>query len=446
MTPPAELTRHHPCPRGRHLLGVALALLAGLSLLVGCGGGGSDDSRTGTTRRRSTTSTSMSTDDDAATTTTLPLDATRVRLVDLDLDAKDPIDLAVRPGSRSLLIAERGGKIREAVQDTDGIGFAEEPVIDLTDAVGSTDMERGMLGIAVAPDGRHLYLSYTEKSHGDSRIDEYPLSGTDGELRADPAGRRQLVSIVQPFPNHNGGSLRFGPDRMLYAGFGDGGGAGDPNGNGQRRDTLLGKILRIDPEAPDGIPADNPFVTDGRATDGRATDGAEPLIWATGLRNPWRIDFDPATGDLWIGDVGQDRIEEIDRLTPSAGRPAGYGANLGWNLFEGNDRFDRPTPASGAASAGPFVDPVLTYTHDEGCSITGGVVVRDPRLPSLTGAFLYSDFCAGGVRAVRQADDGTVQQVDLHLDVPGVVSFGRGPDGEIYVISLQAGVQRIDPA
>lgn len=342
MTPPAELTRHHPCPRGRHLLGVALALLAGLSLLVGCGGGGSDDSRTGTTRRRSTTSTSMSTDDDAATTTTLPLDATRVRLVDLDLDAKDPIDLAVRPGSRSLLIAERGGKIREAVQDTDGIGFAEEPVIDLTDAVGSTDMERGMLGIAVAPDGRHLYLSYTEKSHGDSRIDEYPLSGTDGELRADPAGRRQLVSIVQPFPNHNGGSLRFGPDRMLYAGFGDGGGAGDPNGNGQRRDTLLGKILRIDPEAPDGIPADNPFVTDGRATDGRATDGAEPLIWATGLRNPWRIDFDPATGDLWIGDVGQDRIEEIDRLTPSAGRPATAPTSDGTSSRATTASTDRP--------------------------------------------------------------------------------------------------------
>lgn len=444
MTPPAELTRHHPCPRGRHLLGAAIALLAGLSLLVGCGGSGSGDSRTGTTRRRSTTSTS--TDGDAAITTTVPLDGTRVRLVDLDLDAKDPIDLTVRPGSTSLLIAERGGKIREAVRDGDGFHLLEEPVIDLTDAVGSTDMERGMLGIAVAPDGRHLYLSYTEKSHGDSRIDEYPLSGTDGGLRADPAGRRQLVSIVQPFPNHNGGSLRFGPDGMLYAGFGDGGGAGDPNGNGQRRDTLLGKILRIDPDAPDGIPADNPFVAKGTGIAAKGIDGAEPLIWATGLRNPWRIDFDPSTGDLWIGDVGQDWIEEIDRLTPTDGRPAGYGTNLGWNLFEGNERFDRPMPAPGAASAGPFVQPVFTYTHDEGCSITGGVVVRDPRLPSLTGAFLYSDFCAGGVRAVRQSPDGTVQQADLHLDVPGVVSFGRGPDGEVYVLSLQAGVQRIDPA
>lgn len=429
VTRSRTLTRSRTTARRVHLLLVAAAVLP---VLAGsCSGDdGAASSVTSTTSRRTR----------GSTTTAAPagdLSGAGVRLTDLGLALDHPIDLASRPKSTSLIIAERGGRIVEAVSDGDGFHLADGPVIDLTAAVGNTDVERGLLGVAVAPDGKHLYASYTEATHGDSRIDEYPLSGSDGSLRADPASRRQILAIVQPFPNHNGGSLRFGPDGMLYAGFGDGGAGGDPNGNAQSRTTLLGKILRIDPSAPDGVPDDNPFVDH----DGGGVDGAQPLIWATGLRNPWRLDFDPSTGDLWIGDVGENRFEEIDHLPKSDG--TGRGANLGWDLYEGTERFDSPNPAPGAASAGPFIGPVFTYSHDEGCSITGGVVVRDPRLPGLTGAFLYSDFCKGGVRAVRPAERGTVQQADLGLDVPSVVSFGRGPDGGTYVVSLDKGVSRI---
>ena len=193
---------------------------------------------------------------------------------------------------------------------------------------------------------------------------------------------------------------------------------------------------------------DNPF---GGATTflGAAVNPAalRTEFWATGLRNPWRIDFDPANGDLWIGDVGQNRIEEIDRLVADGDRPAGYGANLGWDLFEGTERFESPDPAPGPASEGPFVTPILTYSHDEGgCSVTGGVVVRDPRLAGLDGAFLYSDFCAGGVRAVRPSTGDSIDTADLGLEIGSVVSFARGPEGEVYVISMSDGVHRIDPA
>ena len=421
--------------RLRPALTGALAVAAATALLVGC----SDDDAASSTTVADGPTTSTTAGDGGGTPSPGSLDGAEVRLVDLGLDLDSPIDVTFRPGSTSLIIAERAGTIREAVRDGDGFRMADSPIIDLTRAVGSLSSERGLLGVAVSPDGDHLYASYTEAGNGDSRIVEYPLTGEDGKLRADPAASRQLVAIEQPFANHNGGALRFGTDGMLYAGFGDGGAADDPSGNGQARDTLLGKILRIDPSAPRGVPADNPFASG--VADG---EDAEPLIWATGLRNPWRIDVDPATGDLWIGDVGQNEFEEVDRLAASDG--GGRGANLGWDVFEGNERFRDPDPAPGAASAGPFVAPVLTYSHDDGCSITGGVVVRDPRLPALDGAFLYGDFCQPWVRAVRVGEDGAVETGDLGLDVGSVVSFARGPDGEVYVVSLDGTVGRLDPA
>ncbi len=411
---------------------VALAAVSGVA-----GSCGTDKGAKAASRATSTTSRpAETTPDSTATSPTGDLAAARVALVDLRLDAQQPIDLTFRPGSTSLLVAERGGKIREAVRETDGtLELADKPVIDLTDAVGSTESERGLLGIAVSPDGQHLYASYTEARHGDSRIDEYELTGSDGSLRADPSTRRQLLAIEQPFSNHNGGSLRFGPDHMLYAGFGDGGSANDPAGHGQARNTLFGKILRIDPSQPDGVPSNNPFVD---------VVGTEPLIWMTGVRNPWRIDFDPATGDLWVGDVGQNLVEEVDRLPAADG--AGRGANLGWDLYEGNQRFEDPNPAPGGASAGPFVTPVLTYTHDDGCSITGGVVVRDPDLPALDGAYLFGDFCKPWIKAVRVDGAGTATSADLGLDVSAVVSFARGPNGEIYVVSLDGTIARLKAA
>jgi glucose/arabinose dehydrogenase len=319
-------------------------------------------------------------------------------------------------------------------------------VIDLTERVGSTDAEKGLLGIAVSPEGDQLYASYTEASNGGSRIDAYALSGSDGSMQADPSTRRELVAIEQPYPNHKGGRLVVGPHGMLYAGFGDGGSADDPGGRAQDPSTLLGKVLRLDPEGRadadgDGVPDDNPFVAPDAPFE------AEPEILLTGVRNPWRMAFDPDTGDLWIADVGQNEEEEINRLSPEGATPAGAGANLGWDLFEGTREFGSPDPADGAASAGPFTTPVFTYSHDEGCSVTGGQVYRGAGIPGLDGAYLFSDFCNPAVRAVRAGDDGTFGELDLGLEAAGAVAaFGRGPDGEIYVVSLDAGVSRIEPA
>lgn len=421
----------------RHVARSRLAgvlVVAAATVLVAC----SDDEPASTGATTTVGSGGSDGSDSGDGSSTGDLDDVAVQLVDLELGADGPIDVSFRPGSTSLLVAERGGSVREAVRDGDGFSLADDPVIDLTDEVGSTDGERGLLGIAVAPDGAHLYVSYTESERGDSRIDEYELTGDDGSLRADPDSRRELVAIEQPYANHNGGALRFGPDGMLYAGFGDGGAGGDPAGNGQARDTLLGKVLRIDPADPDGVPADNPFAGDS------AADGVEPLIWATGVRNPWRIDVDPTTGDLWVADVGQNEFEEISRLAAVDG--GGRGANLGWDLFEGTEQFEDPDPADGDASAGPFVEPVLTYSHDEGCSISGGVVVRDPRLPALDGAYLFGDFCQPWVRAVRVGADGTVSTGDLGVEASSVVSFARGPDDEVYVVGLDGQVSRLDPA
>lgn len=446
MTDQTRSTRRRP--RRPAFLATGVALAAVVVLAGACSGGGRASTTSRAPKGGAPTSTWRTAAGNGAP---VDLTATKVRLTDIGADLDHPIDMAFRPGSTSSIVAERGGRIVELVRDGDGYRPATGPVIDLTARVGDTAVERGLLGIAVSPDGSHLYASYTEATHGDSRIDEYALGGSDGSLRADAASRRQLLAIEQPFPNHNGGSLRFGTDKMLYAGFGDGGGAGDPNGNGQSPDTLLGKVLRLDPTGVhdrdhDGIPDDNPFVTP--RTDGRrpAAFSARPEIWLTGVRNPWRIDIDPRTGDLWIGDVGENRFEEIDHLAPEGATGAGFGANLGWNLFEGTARFDGAKPAPGAASAGPFVMPVLTYSHDRGCAITGGVVVRDERLPGLAGAYLYGDFCAPGVRAMRDGVGGAVQQADLGLDIRSVVSFARGPDGRVYVISLDGRVARIDPA
>jgi len=362
----------------------------------------------------------------------------RVSLQDLQLGVDGPIDLTSRPDSTSLIIAERGGRIVEAVVDGDGFRVADQPVIDLSEQVGSTDAERGLLGVAVSQDGRELYASYTEADNGDSRIDAYPLSGSDGSLRADASKRRELVAIPQPFANHNGGSLRVGPDGMLYAGFGDGGAAGDPEGRAQDRGTQLGKILRLDPAGVNdvdrnGVPDDNPTF-----------DGGAPGIWATGLRNPWRISFDAETGDLWVGDVGQDLIEEINLLEASGG--TGRGANLGWDLFEGDQPFADANPAPGEASTGPFVEPVLTYAHSPGCSVTGGYVYRGSRIPGLVGTYVFGDFCDPRLRGLQPAGEGGFRAVDLGPEVSGLASVGQGPDRELYTLSLDGTVSRIVPA
>ena len=311
------------------------------------------------------------------------------------------------------------------------------PFLDISKLVSCCG-EQGLLGLAFAPDysasGR-FYVDYTDV-HGDTRVAEYRRSPSNANV-ADAATARIVLAQPQPQPNHNGGNISFGPDQLLYIGLGDGGAGNDPHGpigNGQNLDTLLGKILRINPlksgSDPYTVPASNPFV--GQA-------GARPEIWAWGLRNPWRFSFDRKTGGLAIGDVGQNQIEEIDwSPAPQSGR----GVNYGWRPFEGT-RVNFP----GETAVGA-VPPVIQYSHGaNGCSVTGGYVIRDQRLASLAGRYLYGDFCSGklwtaNLRAGRLA--ATVRGT-LPFKVPLLASFGEGSDGRIYIVSLGGRVSRLDP-
>lgn len=413
------------------LVGVAVAALA-VAWLPACGSG--ERAEPATTRPDSTPP-STTTPASSSTTTTPTGEPPALQLVDLGLELDQPIDLTTRPDSTSLLIAERSGLIREAVSEGDGYRLLETPVLDLSEEVGSTDAEKGLLGIAVSPDGDEVYASYTESERGDSRVDAYTLSGTDGSLAADPVSRRVLVEIEQPFANHNGGSLAIGPDGMLYAGFGDGGAANDPAGRAQDLNTQLGKLLRLDPTGRndadgDGLPDDNPDL------------GGAPAIWLSGVRNPWRISFDSATGDLWIGDVGQNAIEEINLLP--ATEEGGRGANLGWDRFEGDRPFE---PGPGPVPDSELVAPVHTYTRDNGgCSVTGGVVYRGEAIPQLDGTYLFGDFCDPAIRGLRPAGEGSYEAMDLGVQVDSLVSFGIGPDNEVYVVGLDGTVARIAAA
>lgn len=362
----------------------------------------------------------------------------KIELEKLDVDLDSPIAAIPGPTDDSMIVAERGGTVRLLTFDGADASLSD-PIVDISDEV-STESERGLLGVALIPNSSRLFISYTSAGDGTSRLDAFDVEDSDaGHLKVDQDTRRNLLSVDQPFPNHNGGDIAIGSDGMLYMGLGDGGGAGDPHGNAQNRSTLLGKILRLDPEAsgPDDLAASgNPAF---------GPNGSESEIWLTGVRNPWRFTFDSLTGDLWIGDVGQNKWEEIDLLTKASG--LGKGANLGWDLFEGTEKFDESDPAPGAASDGPFVEPVYTYSHGPGCSITGGVVYRGEKIPTLQGTYLFSDYCDGTIRGLRT--DGTAKEdskftaIDLGAKLSQVVSFATDAEGETYVLSLDQGMFRI---
>ena len=341
----------------------------------------------------------------------------------------DPMALVARPGTGSdrgdLYVATRAGRVWLITADGDE---PAEEVLDISDLT-EADCEEGLLSIAFSPDGSKLYLSYTDRQ-GDSKIVEYPMSGQWVESEQ----ARTVLSARQPACNHNGGHLTFGPDGYLWFGLGDGGGRDDMFNHGQNLDSLLATMVRIDPEpageAAYGIPADNPF-TDG---------GGRPEIWAYGARNPWRFSFDQATGDLWIADVGQNTWEEIHVLPASEGWVPG--ANLGWPLFEGDERF------SGTATPDDLVFPIHVYHHDDGCSITGGYVYRGSAIPSLVGTYVFGDFCVGRIWGLTVDDQGTATRVELGVSVPGgtLASFGEDAAGELYVLSFDDTVYRLDPA
>ncbi len=342
---------------------------------------------------------------------------------------RSPVYVTAAPkDERRLFVVEQAGVIRVVR----GGRVQRTPFLDIRSRVVSGG-EQGLLSLAFAPDyassGR-FYVYYTRRSDQAETIVEFRRQSAD---RARLSSARTLIVQPDTESNHNGGQLQFGPDGLLYAGLGDGGGANDQHGargNAQDLGTLLGKLIRIDPHAAGAaryrIPAGNPFA---------ARPGVRPEIYSYGLRNPFRFSFDRSTGDLTIGDVGQDAIEEVDFL----GKGRGLGANFGWRPFEGTRKnFDEP--AVGA------VDPVLQLTHSDGfCSVTGGYVVRDPQLPALRGRYVYGDFCEGHLRSARlspgaAAGDGPVSGVPK---VPSISSFGEDARGRVYVVSLDGPVYRL---
>jgi glucose/arabinose dehydrogenase len=347
------------------------------------------------------------------------LGAVSVGLQEIASGFASPVAIAFHPGSGTPYVAEQDGRVRVVEGGRPG-----RVVLDLAGEVSGAN-EQGLLGLTLSTDGTHLYIAYTDEA-GDTRVQEFALR--DGVV--DVASRRELLRVDQPFRNHNGGEVVFGPDGMLYIGLGDGGGAGDPYGNAQRLDNLLGKILRIDPRARGGeaytVPADNPFA--GR-------DGARGEIWMFGLRNPWRFSFDRKTRDVWIGDVGQGAYEEIDH----APARAAAGANWGWNAREGLHAF------TGAAPPGAR-DPIAELTHDEGnCAVTGGYVYRGEVIEHLAGVYVFADYCVGELIGLVFENGVVTAQRTLGPRLDSVTSFGEDGAGELYVLSRGGGVYKIVP-
>lgn len=364
---------------------------------------------------------------------TPPLQGIALRLVVGGLSA--PIGMTnAGDGSGRAFVIEQGGDIRIV---RNGRLFSR-PFLDISSLV-STGGEQGLLGLAFHPrfeTNRRFYVNYTDTA-GDTVVAEYRRASGDPH-RAAPSSRRVLFTFDQPFANHNGGHLAFGPDGYLYIATGDGGGAGDPQGNGQRRDTLLGKILRIDVDTRSGdraygIPKDNPF---------RSEPGARPEIWSYGLRNPWRFSFDRRTDAMWIGDVGQGSWEEVDREPASSTG----GVNWGWNIKEGTQCFVTQTECEAAQATGELRDPVAEYSHDFGCSVTGGLVYRGRRFPSMSGYYFFADYCSGYIWTL-EAGAGPAQDERLRLrSGRRIASFGESGTGEIFVVDRAGDLLRLVPS
>jgi glucose/arabinose dehydrogenase len=329
-----------------------------------------------------------------------------------------PTDLtAPNDASGRIFILEQPGVIRMA-QDGE---FLPEPFLDIRDLVGDQANEQGLLGLAFHPEyaeNGYFFINYTDNS-GDSVVSQWQVS--DNPNRADADSEQILLRVQQPYGNHNGGGVKFGPDGFLYLSFGDGGSGGDPQNNAQTTSNLLGTLLRIDPDLGGGytIPDDNPFLNgDGN-----------PEIWAYGLRNPWRFTFDDLTGDLFIADVGQNAIEEINYV--SAGTPGGL--NFGWRYKEGTQPFQGQPPADLV-----LIDPIYEYTHTDGCSVTGGHVVRAEHLPDWYGIYLYGDYCSGRVWGLLPEAEGWQQQL-LFSTGTNISAFGKDEAGNIYLLNHGSG-------
>jgi glucose/arabinose dehydrogenase len=336
-----------------------------------------------------------------------------VRLVEVASGLQSPTTIVHSgDGSGRLFVLEQPGRIRviEAGQ------LIAEPFLDLSNRI-TAGGERGLLGVAFRPDYSEtgeFFVNYTDLD-GNTVVARFRVSGEPN--LADPGSGQVVLQVEQPYANHNGGGLAFGPDGFLYVSLGDGGAGGDPHGNGQNLGTMLGTLLRIDVDGADPyeVPSDNPFVD---------REGALPEIWAYGLRNPWRFSFDRETGDLWIADVGQHMWEEIN-FQPAASEG---GENYGWNVMEGAHCFE---PSVGCDSEG-LVIPVLEYDHDQGCSVTGGYRYRGGEIPGLTGVYVFGDYCSGQVWGATEGNGGWSPQPLLQTGFR-ISAFGEDEAGELYL-------------
>ncbi|MEL6891694.1 MAG: PQQ-dependent sugar dehydrogenase [Actinomycetota bacterium] len=382
------------------------------------------------------------------TTTPGPLPTPTVQLIE-EASYDQPVDATVRADDLRMIVVEKGGRVVGADAESsitllDMADLSASADIDFTDSGG----EQGLLGVAFHPDAPLGYVHFSG-SDGDTVVAELAVDG-DGVF--DVATYRELLRIAQPFGNHNGGELEFGPDGLLYLALGDGGSADDPERSGLDLANPLGSILRFDPtpaaDEPITIPADNPYAP-GVTADGVE---ADPLIWSSGLRNPWKFSFDAITGDLWIADVGQGDFEEINRAAADAdsGLGAGRGLDFGWSAFEAYEPFhdDQSSPA--------HTPPVAAYPHENGdCSVSGGVVARNSSYADLNGWYVYGDFCSGRLWALDTTSipsepgpdtQPTIVELAPESSVPSLTSVVVGPDGDVYALSLNGPVYRLAPA
>ena len=420
----------------------ALAALAGIVLLAaGCLGGNASPtspsvpSPVGSSPAAAATPSSVPSPASSSLTptaspSTVPFDPTAVSITLEPYAVVPGSPLAItapRDGSGRLLVATKLGQIR-IIRDG---ALDPQPMLDIADLV-SGGYEQGLLGIAVHPafpDDPRIVVDYTNVD-GDTVVASYRLDPADPD-RLDPASAVTILAVDQPFANHNGGAVAFGPDGYLYIALGDGGGGGDPLETGERLDTLLGKILRVDIDAAGSgdaayaTPADNPFV---------GVPGARPEIWLTGLRNPWRMAFDRATGDLWMGDVGQDLWEEVDVARAGVG-----GLDFGWDRMEGAHCFE---PATGCRTAGLTL-PVAEYGRDLGCTIIGGAVYRGAAQPLLAGGYIFGDYCSGRLWAIPATAGGPVDPVRVGTAASGLAGFGEDEAGELYAANLDGAISRV---
>jgi glucose/arabinose dehydrogenase len=352
----------------------------------------------------------------------LPGDFT-IQLIEVASGLSSPDYLTSPANDSRLFVVEQAGRIRIIKNGQ----VLAQPFLDIVSRVSSGG-ERGLLSVAFHPSyaaNGFFYVNFTDLA-GNTRVERFKVSSNPDV--GDASSSKLILGVTQPFANHNGGLNLFGPDGMLYIGLGDGGSGGDPQGNGQRTNTLLGKILRIDVDNGDpySIPSGNPFANQS---------GARPEIWAYGLRNPWRFSFDRTAGLLFVADVGQGSLEEIDVVPTTRA-----GVNYGWNIMEGSSCF-----GSGSCSTAGLEPPVIEYNHSGGaCSVTGGYAYRGSAIPELAGHYFYSDYCAGFLRSFLYSNGAATDQRTWDVGTIGsVTSFGEDAAGEMYIVVQQGRVYRI---